>query len=816
MRRAIRLLLLATLSLAVLFVLVLGLAWAFLPREWIAQEAQRQARQVTGADVSWKRLTPGFEWLSLGVRIEGLTVRMPATGPAAVDARVGEIFVRFKLLPLLFRRVEVSAANVRHGRITLVDRGAPPPAAGGAGAAPGGEAALVLPRVEFSDLAIRTRDPLGGGFDLKGIEGSSRIGGALPAVRDVELSVQAESLYWKPSAKEPLVALPGPARLSVELARAGGGARLAVTRGTVELGPLRSTLTGGIDMPKRSGEPAGLALRLRGEPQQIRSDDAAFRPLTSRSPARFSGSATWDVRIGGTSAAPVSSGTMTLNPLRVEAEKNEFKFDRLTASWTTAADQTFTAKAEGSGIGIDLTLEAEGSTRPGSATRGVLFVHAPAARLNGLVPDAPTWQSGDLECRAVFQLRPPAPPDVRWTVRGRGLSGTVPGVANPLKGLDFQMEGDPTSATVRSMQFTAGSTTARVTGTVKQEKPLGTGSFRVDLDRVVVEEWAPPRTEKGAPAAPKPAAKPTPPIPLRLLTGTVTVREVRSGGMVVRDVVAPVRLEGGSLAVEPVRGRIGSGSIDGQLNVRSLFADPHFDLKLDITRAPVQEVAAGILPFRSPVSGFLNGSVSLDGPGLPGPEVVDSLRGSLSGTVDQGEILPSPTISRLASALGLKDAGDLAFRTISHTLRIEGGRLIVDKVKGDLGADRFDLTGGMGLDQSLGLTLHLSLAPSRISGRGTLGSLASYARDAEGRIPLDVKIGGTALKPVVQVEAGKALEAAGQKLRQSLKQELTKSLTRTEAPDTARGPDSTRARADSAVAKPLEKGKEALKRLLGR
>jgi hypothetical protein len=296
----------------------------------------------------------------------------------------------------------------------------------------------------------------------------------------------------------------------------------------------------------------------------------------------------------------------------------------------------------------------------------------------------------------------------------------------------------------------------------------------------------------------------------------VTVGEVRSGGMVIRNVVAPVRLENGSLSVEPMTGRIGTGSVEGALDVQSLFTDPHFDVKLDITRAPVQEVAAGILPFRSPVSGLLNGSVSIDGPGLPGPEVVDSLRGSIAGTVEQGQILPSPTISKLTASLGLKDAGDLAFRTISHTLRIAGGRLLVDKVTGDVGADRFSLAGAMGLDQSLGLTLHLSLAPSRISGGGTLGSLASYARDAEGRIPLDVKIGGTVQKPVVQIEAGKVLEAAGQKLRQSLTQELTKSLTRSAPPETARTADSTRAGAESTAVNPIEKGKEALKRLLGR
>jgi hypothetical protein len=354
-----------------------------------------------------------------------------------------------------------------------------------------------------------------------------------------------------------------------------------------------------------------------------------------------------------------------------------------------------------------------------------------------------------------------------------------------------------------------------VSGTVKQGKPLGTGTFRVDLDRVVAEEWAPPKTGKGA-AAPKPAAPAPGPIPLRSLTGTVTVGEVRSGRMIIRDVVAPIQFENGSLSVDPLRGRIGTGTVDGKLDVQSLQAKPHFSLKLDITRAPVQDVAAGLLPFRSPVTGLLNGSMDLNGPGLPGPEVVDSLRGSLSGTVDQGEFLPSPAITRLTSTLGLTNVGQLAFRTITHTLRIDGGRVIVDKVKGDVGADRFDLTGAMGLDQSLGLALHLSLAPSRISGGGTIGSLARYARDADGRIPLDVRIGGTVLKPVVQLQAGKALESAGQKLQQSLTQELTKSLTRQARPDTTARADTTRARADSTATDPLKRGKDALKRLLGR
>src|SRR6267142_1355805 len=104
-----------------------------MPKDWIDQEAKRQAARIEGATVRWTRLRPGLSWLSLGVRVEGLYVRQPAEnqGDARLEARAREIFVSFRLLPLLARRVEISAARVggesdvrRRGR-ARVDRPAP-------------------------------------------------------------------------------------------------------------------------------------------------------------------------------------------------------------------------------------------------------------------------------------------------------------------------------------------------------------------------------------------------------------------------------------------------------------------------------------------------------------------------------------------------------------------------------------------------------------------------------------------------------------------------------------------------------------------
>src|SRR5512139_1467938 len=163
MARALRIVLIGAGSLIALLGIALAAAWALLPREKIEAEAKRQAGLAAGAAIEWKSLEPGFEGLSLGIRLREFSARMPVEGPPAVDARVGEIFVRFRLLPLLFRRVEVSAASIRHARVALVDRGQPPPPSSPPGAGGGaGGMAIALPRLDLDDISVSSRDPFGG------------------------------------------------------------------------------------------------------------------------------------------------------------------------------------------------------------------------------------------------------------------------------------------------------------------------------------------------------------------------------------------------------------------------------------------------------------------------------------------------------------------------------------------------------------------------------------------------------------------------------------------------------------------------------
>lgn len=799
-------------------VLVLGLlvaaAWFLMPKDWIDREAKRQAERIPGATIRWNRLEPGLSWLALGVRIEGLYVRVPAEGGGEpeLEARVRDIFVSFRLLPLLSRRVEIAAARVSGAGIAVTERAAAPDSAGAAATPPPGQAAglaLVLPRLDLDEIDIRTRDVLGGGIDLRHLSGRTEVEGTLEQPRAIRFAAKADSLFWKPSAKEASRALPSPLRVDVE-ARAGDKAdRLMVQRGLVQLGPLESSLSGEIHLGSAAKGPE-LALVLTGKPQLIRSSDEAFRPLAAAYPASWFTTASWEIEIKGPASGPIQTGRVVLKPVSITSGVNTFTVASAVATWTTKPDRTFTSRVKAVDQGLDLVLSAAGSMAPGGAMSGNLGVHAAAIRLNGLAPNLPTWREGNLACRAVFTIEPPAAPSVGWTAQGEGLSGDIPGLTRPVSRMSFDIKGDEKAVSIRSFDATVGSTTASLTGTVLPGKPLGTATFRATLDRFVAEEWAPPpaATAKGAAKAPPPPPS-VPPIPLQSFAGMVSIGELKSGKMTVRDVEVPVQYANGTLTAAPITGKIGTGSINGGVRLNDLVTQPTYALKLDVKRAPVEEFAAGILPFKLGLTGFTSGTVDLSGPGFPGVEVGDSLRGSMTGTIEQGRILETPTIIGLRNALGIgpsSDAsGDLVFKTLTHSLRIDRGRLLLDKVKGEVGKDLFEMVGSMGFDQSLNLDLLLKIAPERIKSGTALAEFARYARDKDGRLPVSITVTGTALAPKFSLKAGKTLEIAGSKLQEQLIQSLAKSSKG----DSARH-DST------AADDPGKKARDLLKQLLGK
>jgi hypothetical protein len=785
--RPLRIAALAIVGFAVLLVVVVALAWALMPRDWIQQEARRQAGRMSNARVQWARITPSFQEGSLGVTVEKLELRMPETGPPRLQARLPEAFVRFRLLPLLFRRVEVSGAKVKGGGIVFTDQG---PAPATPGESKGGGAHVFVPRVDLDGVSLRTRDPLGAGYDVKRVSGTARIAGALDRPTSLQLEAKADSLYWKPEARSPLLPLPSPAEVKLALDAKDGGRRLVVTEGSAVVGPLVSAISGEIRLPP-SPAPAQLAIRIVGQPQTVRSSDPAIRAFASKSPASFSATVSWDVRVGGTARDVSNEGRLMLKPFSVSAQSNTFTMEQASVSWSSSADQTFVGRAEGFGGGVTFTAEARGVTRPGGEIRGTFYARAPAERLNGLTANGPMWNSGDLECRGTFVSHPPAEVGLEYTVTGTGFSGTMPNVSRPIRRLTFAVSGTRTTAKVNSLEAVVGSSTANVTGTMALGA-VPNGNFDVRIDRLVADEWTGGGTGMSL-DSPASAGEKKP--ALGVIVASMKIGELRNRGLVVHDVTVPVRFAQGKLVADPIQGTIGGGSVQGALDVSGVGTRPAFTLHLNLKSVPVEDLVSGLLPVRLPISGSLSDVIDLRGSGYPGPEAAASMTGTVAGTVERGLLRQSAALKQLREALGGSSPTEVPFQSIVHSLRIEGGKLLLDKVSGDLGRDVFAITGALGFDQTINLNALIRLAPSRVEGSTFLAQLASYGKDAEGRVPIEVKITGNALSPKVSVQPAKLIQTAGEGF---VKQELGKLLTgRGKNPPPA---DSARAGGDSAAA----------------
>jgi hypothetical protein len=423
MSRSKRTLLIVLGSIVSLVVLVYLAAWLLLPKDFIESQAMKMASKSQGSTIRWKRLTTGLHGLSFGVKIEGMTVRMPAEGQGdpSLDGRIAEVVVRFRLLPLLLRRIEIDAAQVNGAGIAMYERAKPPGQGEKKEERP--SFALHIPKLEFARVDLRSRDRYGSGYDVRGLSGHVDIDGTLDAPK--------EHSEWDKSSGSRRPREP-PAR-----------GCCAVAAIEPRPGNASDSQTHRAEHHERAG-PSGSRLRMardRGARHHrvLQAPQAATKPSGAR-PNRSRGlvhHSLLDHKVGGTSGAMEQNGEANLRPLAIEAGPNRFTLDRVQARYETTPDQKFTLDATGAGSGVALAVAAAGSTAPGGGSKGNLHISAPATRLNGLMPNTPVWTMGTLEVGATFALEPPAAPVVRWTITGTdmvtGLQRPAP-ISSPIDG----------------------------------------------------------------------------------------------------------------------------------------------------------------------------------------------------------------------------------------------------------------------------------------------------------------------------------------------------------------------------------------------
>ncbi len=277
------------------------------------------------------------------------------------------------------------------------------------------------------------------------------------------------------------------------------------------------------------------------------------------------------------------------------------------------------------------------------------------------------------------------------------------------------------------------------------------------------------------------------------------------GSMNIKDGIVTLQ----KFSVNAFQGNI---TTHGTLDLRK-FAERPFDLDLDIAGVEANAFLPKFTSFGNNFFGKFTMNTKLKGS-------LDDTLGLISRTlvgdgrvqVNDGRLVGYPLMVSIADFTGIQELRSVDFKNWSNLFTISNGRILIKDLKiNSLNSD-FTVNGSQGFDNTLdyGIAVKLSAALSeKIKLGGNAGQVINLMKDKEGRVTLNLSVGGHSSKPTVSLntkEQQKQLEELARQEFEKKKSELEEKILQ----DVKQITDSVKQKGVEDLKK---KGEDALKKL---
>ncbi len=389
--------------------------------------------------------------------------------------------------------------------------------------------------------------------------------------------------------------------------------------------------------------------------------------------------------------------------------------------------------------------------------------------------------------------------DFGWSGRAdlAGVSAAGVGAGRPLEGVSGTIGLAPGRAWATALTARIGRSDLTLDGTV--DHPL---------------EWFAAATgrSKGAPAAAVarvavrsrhldldellPAEKSTTPLPPVRVEGTFEVASLHLRKLDAERARGRFTYGHGVTAIDEFALDAWGGSASGRawLDFRDR-AKPHYQLAATARDMNANAVVSAWTKAKDVAYGTLQMTIDLDGSGLTGADVARGLTVKGLAQVLGGRLAGATVFARLAEFTGVDRFRILSFRDLSAPFRIRSGRVIFDPLA--LASEHTDwlARGSVGLDGTLDVALVAVVPPGFVPQLPRhLLTTAGSLMNADGRLTLDLRLGGTVGRPALTWDsnrtASRVLDNSGmlvdllaRQLGVSLGDSLARSATLEEAAD---------------------------------
>ena len=757
-------------AVVVVVLVMFSVARAMFPAARLREMAVTRLEQATGLDISVRDARISFVHWRLGVRVSDIEVSRPDDNTKL--ASIPRVGAALALVPLFRREIVVSELYVDRPRVEIVARKAAEPgtAAGtAAGGAPAPALSFQLPKAVVSDAELVFRDPEAGRevrVEKLDLTSRAKAGRGLETVTsDGKFSVERVSVISlaKGEAVFPAQRVEGSWRVLVKL----GEQTLEIEKVDVTVSEVPVEVTGRVDLsqPEKGGEAmtAGVAQKKPGPDLDLRivMKDVPLKKLASLAPADVA-SKVDDVGSGGT------LDVVSLVKGRLPSPHVDTRFS-LAAGGATRLDGR-----------VELTTQEPRLLA--FDTKGKLKLEELQSLLSA--GKGPKAKTGDVS----LDLRGTAPLDELkkdpYSVEAHGRvsagnvrietgEGALPVVVDKLN-VDLSGRRADVSQTVVKL----GGSTFNISGTVPDWRKKSF-QLRVDSPLLNLKELLQPAAAAGAKPENKAAAAPAVPLGALGMQGTtsISVDKLTYGGFEAQDLVATVLMAGDSVSVTDVKMRALGGEAGGKARLRvPKEGTPTYTATFSAGSIQLGALLDAFTPLKGLMNGATSFDVALDGALGDDPLPLKSITALGGVKSSQVTAVASPLVSALASWVGLDSRTEYAIKDFATSFSVRDGRLIVPDCSLGEKNSTWKFSGSTGMDGSLDQKVTVILSPEYSKRVSALRDLGQVLKDEQGRVVVDLFLGGTVKKPALRWDSARMERRAKEYVSGRLRGELEKRI----------------------------------------
>ncbi|MCX5801185.1 MAG: hypothetical protein NTX17_07360 [Candidatus Eisenbacteria bacterium] len=247
-------------------------------------------------------------------------------------------------------------------------------------------------------------------------------------------------------------------------------------------------------------------------------------------------------------------------------------------------------------------------------------------------------------------------------------------------------------------------------------------------------------------------------------TAKLKVDKLKFGNFDAKDLNAKVVFGGDSVVVTDMT----MNTLGGRCSGKSRLVVPRegargYKASFVADNLQMRELLNSLTPVKEFMSGLSSFEISVEGtlPEDASPLKSVAAKGQVATT--QARAIASPLVSAIASWVGLEKTDQYAIKDFSTSFFVQEGRVILPQCSLEEKNSTWNFAGSTGFDGSLDYKVNVTLSQEYSKRTGSLRGLEQLLKDDEGRVVVDLIVGGTVKKPAFKWDSTR-MQQRGQDL----------------------------------------------------